>query len=79
MSARSLTRTFRRATGISVHEFSTRVRVELARALLNEPSLTMEAIAQRTGLSARQLRRTPHGVRNRTARAEANTLHRVNH
>ncbi|MGZ5443678.1 MAG: helix-turn-helix domain-containing protein [Thermoanaerobaculia bacterium] len=67
MSARSLTRTFRRATGISVHEFSTRVRVELARALLNEPSLTMEAIAQRTGLSARQLRR--FGVRRRRVAA----------
>ena len=61
MSARSLTRTFRRATGISVHEFSTRVRVEMAKSLLNEPSLTMETIAARSGLSARQLRR--FGVR----------------
>jgi len=63
MSSRSLTRTFRRATGISVHEFSTRVRVELAKTLLNEPSLTMEAIAGRAGLSARQLQR--FGVRRR--------------
>jgi transcriptional regulator GlxA family with amidase domain len=61
MSARSLTRTFRRATGISVHEFSTRVRVELAKTLLHEPSLTMESVAARTGLSARELRRL--GVR----------------
>ena len=61
MSPRSLTRTFRRATGISVHEFSNRVRVEMARSLLNEPSLTMEAIAARSGLSARELRRL--GVR----------------
>jgi transcriptional regulator GlxA family with amidase domain len=61
MSVRSLTRTFRRATGISVNEFSTRVRVELARTLLHEPSLTMESVAARTGLSARQLRRV--GVR----------------
>ena len=61
MSSRSLTRTFRRATGISVHEFSTRVRVELAKTLLHEPSLTMDSIAARTGLSARQLRR--FGVR----------------
>lgn len=61
MSSRSLTRTFRRATGISVHEFSTRVRLELARTLMNEPSLTMEAIAARSGLSARELRRL--GVR----------------
>ena len=33
MSPRNLTRMFRRATGISVHEFSTRVRVERARSL----------------------------------------------
>ena len=57
MSARSLTRTFRIATGISVLEFTTRVRVELARTLMHDPGLTMEAVAQRCGLSARQLRR----------------------
>ena len=58
MSSRSLTRTFRGATGISVHEFTTRVRVELARSLLHDPGLTMEAVAQRCGFAtARQLRR----------------------
>ncbi len=58
MSTRSLTRTFRTATGISVHEFTTRVRVELARTLLHDPGLTMEAVAQRCGFAtARQLRR----------------------
>lgn len=61
MSPRNLTRTFRKATGISVHEFSTRVRLELARSLAHEPSLTMEAVARRSGLSARELRRL--GVR----------------
>lgn len=61
MSARTLTRTFRAATGISVHEFLTRVRLELARSLLHEPTLTMEAVARRSGLSARELRRL--GVR----------------
>ena len=61
MSTRSLTRTFREATGISVHEFTTRVRTELARTLRHDPSLTMEAIARKCGLSARQLRR--FGVR----------------
>ena len=66
MSSRSLTRTFRRATGISVHEFSTRVRVELAKTLLHEPSLTMEAVAERAGLSARQLQR--FGVRRQRLR-----------
>jgi transcriptional regulator GlxA family with amidase domain len=44
-----------------VHDFSTRVRLELARSLLHEPSLTMDAVAHRSGLSARELRRL--GVR----------------
>jgi transcriptional regulator GlxA family with amidase domain len=57
MSSRTLTRTFRRATGISVHEFSTRVRLELAKTLVHDPTLTLEAVARRSGLSARQLRR----------------------
>lgn len=58
MSTRSLTRTFRAATGISVHEFTTRVRLELARTLLHHPGLTMEAVARRCGFAtARQLRR----------------------
>ncbi|HEX7829293.1 MAG TPA: DJ-1/PfpI family protein [Thermoanaerobaculia bacterium] len=58
MSPRSLTRTFRQATGISVHDFATRVRVELAKSLMNDPSLTMEAVAHRCGFtSARHLRR----------------------
>ncbi len=57
MSPRSLTRTFRSATGISVLAFTTRVRLELARTLLHDPGLTMEAVAQRCGMSARQLRR----------------------
>jgi transcriptional regulator GlxA family with amidase domain len=58
MSPRSLTRTFRGATGISVLEFTTRVRVELARTLMHDPGLTLEAVAQRCGMSGRQLRRT---------------------
>ena len=57
MSTRSLTRTFRIATGISVHDFTTRVRIELAKTLLHDPSLTRDAVAARCGLSARQLRR----------------------
>ncbi|HYC61550.1 MAG TPA: DJ-1/PfpI family protein [Thermoanaerobaculia bacterium] len=61
MSPRTLTRTFRRATGISVLDFTTRVRLELARTLLHDPGLTMEAVAGRVGMSARQLRR--FGVR----------------
>jgi transcriptional regulator GlxA family with amidase domain len=57
MSPRSLTRTFRAATGISVHQFSTRVRTELARTLMHDPALSMDAVAQRAGVSTRQLRR----------------------
>lgn len=61
MSTRSLTRTFRGATGISVLDFTTRVRIELAKTLMHDPGLTMEAVAQRVGIAARQLRRL--GVR----------------
>ncbi len=58
MSARNLTRVFRRTTGISIHEFSTRLRLELAQSLLHDPGLTVDAVAQQCGFdSARQLRR----------------------
>ncbi len=58
MSPRTLTRTFRQATGLSVLEFRTRVRLERARTLLHDPGLTLEAIAERCGFAdARQLRR----------------------
>ena len=61
MSSRSLTRAFRGATGISVHDFTTRIRGELARTLMHDPNLTVDAVARRSGLSERQLRRL--GVR----------------
>lgn len=58
MSVRNLTRTFRRATGISINAFATRVRLELARTLLHDPALTVDAIANRCGFAtARQFRR----------------------
>lgn len=58
MSSRNLTRLFRKATGITVNEFTTRVRVELAKKLLKNPDLTIEAIAAKCGFrDARQLRR----------------------
>jgi transcriptional regulator GlxA family with amidase domain len=58
VSRRHLTRLFRQLTGISIKEYSTRVRLELARALLNDPALTVDSIAQRCGFtSARHLRR----------------------
>jgi transcriptional regulator GlxA family with amidase domain len=58
LSPRHLTRTFRQATGVSVQEFTTRLRLELARDLLHDPRLTVDAVATRCGFgSARQLRR----------------------
>jgi transcriptional regulator GlxA family with amidase domain len=58
LSPRRLTRVFRQATGISIHEFTTRLRLEHAGALLHDPGLTVEAVAARCGFaSARQLRR----------------------
>ena len=44
-SPRSLTRSFRSLTGVSVQKYRTRLRLERARALLGNPSLTLEAIA----------------------------------
>jgi transcriptional regulator GlxA family with amidase domain len=58
LSPRHLTRIFRQATGISIQEFRTRLRLELARDLLNDPGLTVAAVAARCGFdSDRQLRR----------------------
>lgn len=58
LSPRHLTRVFRQATGVSIQEFRTRLRLERARSLLRDPSLTVEAVAARCGFdSARQLRR----------------------
>ena len=58
MSPRNLTRAFRRATGITVQEFRSRIRLELAAGLLNDPGLTVEGVARQCGFdSARQLRR----------------------
>ena len=57
-SPRSLTRAFRSLTGISVQKYRTRLRLERARALLSNPTLTLEAIASECGFAdARQLRR----------------------
>jgi transcriptional regulator GlxA family with amidase domain len=58
MSPRNLTRIFRQATGLSIKDYATRLRLELAGSLLHDPSLTVETIATRCGFeSARQLRR----------------------
>ncbi|MFY0582907.1 helix-turn-helix domain-containing protein [Cystobacter fuscus] len=58
MSERNLTRAFRRATGISVHAYRERVRLERAKDLLRNPELTVEAVAEACGYAdVRQLRR----------------------
>lgn len=58
MSERNLTRTFRRATGISIHAYRERLRLERARDLLRNPELTVDAVALACGYrDARQLRR----------------------
>jgi transcriptional regulator GlxA family with amidase domain len=58
MSERTLTRAFRRATGISVRAYRERLRLERARDLMSNPTMTMDAIAAACGYAdSRQLRR----------------------
>lgn len=58
MSVRNLTRQFRAAAGISIHDYATRLRLERARELMRNPALTLEAVAGEAGLGeARRLRR----------------------
>jgi transcriptional regulator GlxA family with amidase domain len=58
MSPRTLTRSFRQATGITINEYTTALRRELADTLYRNPDLTMDAIAAQCGFSnARQLQR----------------------
>jgi transcriptional regulator GlxA family with amidase domain len=57
-SERNLTRVFKRAVGISIHSYRDRLRIERARTLLQNPTLTVDAVAAACGFaSARQLRR----------------------
>ncbi len=58
MSPRNLTRVFRQATGVTLKDFSTRIKLELAKALLHSPELTVESVAAKCGFKdSRQLRR----------------------
>ena len=58
MSSRHLTRSFREATGISLKEFVTRVKMEVAIQILRNPEETIESTAHQCGYGdARQLRR----------------------
>lgn len=58
MSPRNLTRTFKKATGITVKQYATRVVLEYAGTLLRDPGLSVEAVAAQCGFhDGRQLRR----------------------
>ncbi|MBC9914568.1 GlxA family transcriptional regulator [Chitinophaga varians] len=57
-SSRNLTRIFKEATGITINEYLTRLRVEKAGTLRNNPAYTITKIASECGFrSARQLQR----------------------
>jgi transcriptional regulator GlxA family with amidase domain len=74
-STRHLTRVFPEYAGMSVTEYRNSLRVALARQLLNQTTLDMEQVAERSGFgSARQLRRAWRRIYEtapREARAEA--------
>ena len=58
MSPRNLTRTFKNATGISVQQYITLLRLEKSRNLRHSPGITVSAIAGQCGFeSERQLQR----------------------
>jgi AraC-like DNA-binding protein len=58
MSERNLTRTFKDVTGHTITEFKHEVKLSLAKMFLNNPSFTIETVAQKCGYSdPRQLRR----------------------
>lgn len=58
MSARNLTRLFRKETGVTVNEYVTLLRKERIRQLMKSPDLTRRQIAQQCGLtSERQVNR----------------------
>jgi transcriptional regulator GlxA family with amidase domain len=58
MSSRNLTRTFKLQTGISILQYITLLRLEMARTLKSSPGITVSAIASRCGFeNERQLQR----------------------
>jgi transcriptional regulator GlxA family with amidase domain len=62
MSPRNLSRVFKEETGSTIVEYLTRLRLEHARTLLNNPSYTIEYIASQCGFkTARQLQRILKG------------------
>jgi transcriptional regulator GlxA family with amidase domain len=58
MSVRNLSRAFKEATGLTPLQYHQRLRLELGATLLDNPDLSIEAIAQRCGFDdARHFRR----------------------
>lgn len=58
MSPRNLSRVFKEKTGITIIEYLTLLRVEIAKTLVNNPEYTIEYIASQCGFkTARQLQR----------------------
>lgn len=58
MSPRNLSRVFKEATGSTIVEYLTKVRLETARTLLNNPDFTIDYIASQCGFKTpRQLQR----------------------
>ncbi len=58
MSPRNLSRVFKEKTGTTILEYLTRLRLELAKTMLNNPEYTIEYIATKCGYkTARQLQR----------------------
>ena len=58
MSPRNLTRVFRRATGITLKDYATRLKIEVASSLLRNPGWTLDRVAAECGFrDSRQLRR----------------------
>ncbi len=58
MSPRNLTRVFHRATGVTPKQFASKVRLQVARDLIDDPRRSVESIASSCGFEdSRQLRR----------------------
>lgn len=74
VSTRTLTRQFKAATGTTVKEYATALRLEHARALLRDSSLTIDDVAARCGFSdgrhLRRLWRDTYGVPPSAARQQ---------
>jgi len=58
MSPRNLSRAFKEATGVTIVEYLTKLRIENAKTLLNNPEYTIDYVAAQCGFkTARQLQR----------------------